>query len=170
MGVSSPVRTRTPTYYLDFELEPGTSHSQRIPKGWTTFAYTLDGKTVFEGGTLGDIRFNFIVSTGLPLFHQVPMITLLRTAAPSCLIKATETQYYFLISLARNRVSYSLPENLSGSRSPSGDHLSCPRRRRWKRRSEISRVVEMDSKGPRPGYLRLGEKKWEYDFEVIPET
>lgn len=51
MGVSSPVRTRTPTYYLDFELEPGTSHSQRIPKGWTTFAYTLDGKTVFEGGS-----------------------------------------------------------------------------------------------------------------------
>ena len=76
MGGSSPVRTRTPTYYLDFELEPGASHSQRIPKGWTTFAYTLDGKTVFEGGTLGDIWFYLTISTGLPLFQQVPMITL----------------------------------------------------------------------------------------------
>ena len=51
MGVSSPVRTRTPTYYLDFEVEPGASHSQLIPEGWTTFAYTLDGESTFEGGT-----------------------------------------------------------------------------------------------------------------------
>lgn len=50
MDVASPVRTRTPTYYLDFELEPGASHSQLIPEGWTTFAYTLDGETTFEGG------------------------------------------------------------------------------------------------------------------------
>ena len=51
MDVASPVRTRTPTYYLDFELEPGASHSQLIPEGWTTFAYTLDGETTFEGGS-----------------------------------------------------------------------------------------------------------------------
>ena len=76
MGVSSPVRTRTPTYYLDFELEPGTSHSQRIPKGWTTFAYTLDGKTVFEGGTLSGIQFDLTILTGLPPFQQALMITL----------------------------------------------------------------------------------------------
>ena len=76
MGVSSPVRTRTPTYYLDFELGPGTSHSQRIPKGWTTFAYTLDGKTVFEGGTPGDIQFDLTISSGLTSFQQALMITL----------------------------------------------------------------------------------------------
>ena len=55
MGVASPVRTRTPTYYLDFELRPGASHSQPIPTGWNTFAYTLDGETTFEGGTLHSV-------------------------------------------------------------------------------------------------------------------
>ena len=57
MGVASPVRTRTPTYYLDFELRPGASHSQPIPTGWNSFAYTLDGETTFEGGTLHALCF-----------------------------------------------------------------------------------------------------------------
>ncbi len=49
MGIKSPVRTRTPTFYLDFELSPGSSHVQAIPSGWTTFAYTLEGITKFGG-------------------------------------------------------------------------------------------------------------------------
>ena len=44
MGVESPVRTRTPTYYLDFTLLPGSTLNQEIPSGWTTFLYTLSGK------------------------------------------------------------------------------------------------------------------------------
>ena len=40
----SPVRTRTPTYYLDFTLAAGSSLEQEIPPGWTTFLYTLRGK------------------------------------------------------------------------------------------------------------------------------
>ncbi len=48
MGLESKVRTRTPTYYLDFNIKPGASFSQPIPKGWTTFAYTLDGTVKFS--------------------------------------------------------------------------------------------------------------------------
>jgi len=41
LGVSSPVRTITPTYYLDFRVKPGAEHIQEIPEGWTVFVYTL---------------------------------------------------------------------------------------------------------------------------------
>ena len=44
MGVVSPVRTRTPTYYLDFTLLSGSRLNQEIPSGWTTFLYTLRGQ------------------------------------------------------------------------------------------------------------------------------
>ena len=44
MGVVSPVRTRTPTYYLDFTLVAGSTLNQEIPSGWTAFVYTLRGK------------------------------------------------------------------------------------------------------------------------------
>jgi redox-sensitive bicupin YhaK (pirin superfamily) len=47
MGVKSPVRTRTPTYYLDFEMSPGSSFEQDVPEAWTTFVYTLEGKVKF---------------------------------------------------------------------------------------------------------------------------
>ncbi|XP_033057309.1 pirin [Trachypithecus francoisi] len=39
----SKVYTRTPTLYLDFKLDPGAKHSQPIPKGWTSFIYTISG-------------------------------------------------------------------------------------------------------------------------------
>ena len=44
MNIKSPVRTRTPTYYLDFEMKPGSSFVQNVPQGWTTFIYTLEGE------------------------------------------------------------------------------------------------------------------------------
>jgi len=52
MGVKSMVRTRTPTYYLDFKLAPSKDKAclpfiQYIPSGWTTFAYVLEGKVSF---------------------------------------------------------------------------------------------------------------------------
>ena len=43
MGVTSPVRTRTPTYYLDVRMKPGSKYSQEVPEGWTTFVYILEG-------------------------------------------------------------------------------------------------------------------------------
>ena len=43
MNIKSPVRTRTPTYYLDFEMAPNSSHIQNVSVGWTTFIYTLEG-------------------------------------------------------------------------------------------------------------------------------
>ena len=49
MGAVSPVRTRTPTYYLDFTLQPGSSLTQEIPSGWTTFVYTLRGRIEIGG-------------------------------------------------------------------------------------------------------------------------
>ena len=44
MNIKSPVRTRTPTYYLDFEMNPGSSFVQNVPQGWTSFIYTLEGE------------------------------------------------------------------------------------------------------------------------------
>ncbi|XP_022418425.1 pirin isoform X1 [Delphinapterus leucas] len=35
--------THTPTLYLDFRLGQGAKHSQPIPKGWTSFIYTISG-------------------------------------------------------------------------------------------------------------------------------
>ena len=43
MGIKSPVRTLSPTYYLDFVLKPGSSFVQYVPQDWTTFIYTLNG-------------------------------------------------------------------------------------------------------------------------------
>ena len=47
LGVSSEVRTRTPTYYLDISLDPGSRHSQEVPDSWTTFVYILSGTLRF---------------------------------------------------------------------------------------------------------------------------
>ena len=47
MGVKSDIRTLTPTFYLDFTVQPGAQFSQPIKDGWTTFAYTLDGTLKF---------------------------------------------------------------------------------------------------------------------------
>ena len=52
MGVVSPVRTRTPTYYLDFTLVAGSTLNQEIPPGWTTLVYTLRGKIKIGGEDL----------------------------------------------------------------------------------------------------------------------
>ncbi|CAA6659850.1 unnamed protein product [Spirodela intermedia] len=46
-GVKSPVYTRTPTMYLDFTLKPGAKVHQRVPEGWTSFVYVVDGEGVF---------------------------------------------------------------------------------------------------------------------------
>lgn len=43
MGVKSPVKTYTPTMYLDFKLEPNATFSQPTPNHYNTFLYTLEG-------------------------------------------------------------------------------------------------------------------------------
>ncbi|XP_077002470.1 pirin isoform X2 [Tamandua tetradactyla] len=43
LGMKSKIYTRTPTLYLDFTLDQGAKHSQPIPKGWTSFIYTISG-------------------------------------------------------------------------------------------------------------------------------
>ncbi len=50
LGVKSPVRTRTPTMYLDIALEAGKELQQPIPAGWNAFAYVFDGPVSFGGG------------------------------------------------------------------------------------------------------------------------
>jgi len=50
MGIKSPVRTRTPTFYLDFKFLPGSNFTQDVPADWTCFAYILAGKFRFGGG------------------------------------------------------------------------------------------------------------------------
>lgn len=49
-GASSPVRTRTPTMYLDFKLESGAHMTQPVTEGWNGFLYVLSGSGEFGGG------------------------------------------------------------------------------------------------------------------------
>ncbi|MQL95665.1 hypothetical protein Taro_028338 [Colocasia esculenta] len=47
MGVKSPIRTRTPTMYLDFTLSPSSRLRQPVPPTWNSFVYVLEGEGVF---------------------------------------------------------------------------------------------------------------------------
>ncbi|CAL1527995.1 unnamed protein product [Lymnaea stagnalis] len=46
-GIKSPVYTRTPTYYLDFKMSPGSVLDQPVPAEWNTFVYILSGEAWF---------------------------------------------------------------------------------------------------------------------------
>jgi len=48
MDIKSPVRTRTPCYYLDIEMNSNSKFTQNIPPTWTTFIYTLKGNVKIE--------------------------------------------------------------------------------------------------------------------------
>jgi len=52
LGVSSQVRTRSPTCYLDFTIQPGKSFEQPIPDGWNAFVFTLQGEALFGSNEL----------------------------------------------------------------------------------------------------------------------
>ncbi|XP_052797180.1 pirin-like isoform X3 [Mya arenaria] len=47
LGIKSPVKTRTPTMYLDFKLEKGATLVQNVHEGWTGFVYILSGSAMF---------------------------------------------------------------------------------------------------------------------------
>jgi len=51
MGTTSPVKTRSPTMYLDFNIEPHKEFVQEIPDGWNAFVYTMKG-SAFYGNSL----------------------------------------------------------------------------------------------------------------------
>lgn len=66
-GASSPVRTRTPTMYLDFKLDPGATMSQPVTKGWNGFIYVLKGVGKFGGGdswTESDAHHTLVLGPG----------------------------------------------------------------------------------------------------------
>ncbi|MXQ98809.1 hypothetical protein E5288_WYG005316 [Bos mutus] len=48
LGIKSKIYTYTPTLYLDFKLDQGAKHVQSIPKGWTSFIYTISGNVYIE--------------------------------------------------------------------------------------------------------------------------
>ncbi|KAJ2894414.1 Pirin-like protein [Zalerion maritima] len=41
----------TPVWILDFNIQPGGSVAQPLPKGWNSFLYTLEGETTFGVGS-----------------------------------------------------------------------------------------------------------------------
>ena len=51
MDVKSPVKTYTPTMYLDFKLEPNATFSQPTPKHYNTFIYTIEGDVIVGDDT-----------------------------------------------------------------------------------------------------------------------
>jgi len=63
MGIKSAVRTRTPTFYLDFKFVPGTKFTQDVPDGWTCFAYILAGNFKFGGSKSVDAHNTVLFNT-----------------------------------------------------------------------------------------------------------
>ncbi|CAL5063758.1 unnamed protein product [Urochloa decumbens] len=53
MGARSPVRTRTPTMYLDFTVRPRAAVRQPVDASWNAFAYVLEGEGVFGSDRCG---------------------------------------------------------------------------------------------------------------------
>ena len=53
-GVQSQVlRTKeTPVHYIHFAMAPGSELTQKVPPGWNSFAYTLEGSADFGDGVL----------------------------------------------------------------------------------------------------------------------
>ena len=43
LGVKSPVKTRTPTYFIDFTLQEGQSYEHIIPATWNSMIYNYQG-------------------------------------------------------------------------------------------------------------------------------
>ncbi len=60
-GVESPVYTMTPTMYIDFSMEGGSTLKQAIPKGWNGFVYVLEGSATF-GGHKGSAHHTLVLS------------------------------------------------------------------------------------------------------------
>jgi quercetin 2,3-dioxygenase len=53
MGVRSPVRTRTPTLYLDFTVRPRGLVRQPVRAAWNAFAYVLEGEAAVGADRAG---------------------------------------------------------------------------------------------------------------------
>jgi len=69
LGIKSGVRTRTPTLYLDFKMDPHSTFIQDTPEDWNCFAYVLDGKLQIGGdennaGKLVQSSYTAILSKG----------------------------------------------------------------------------------------------------------
>ena len=47
LGKGAVIETRTPIFYLDYELAPGASLEQPAPPEYNTFAYVVEGEGVF---------------------------------------------------------------------------------------------------------------------------
>ena len=65
--LQSPVRTRTPTMYLDFKLDSGATMSQPVTEGWNGFIYVLKGVGKFGGGnswTESDAHHTLVLGPG----------------------------------------------------------------------------------------------------------
>lgn len=60
-GTKSPVYTRTPTMYLDFDMEGGSTLNQPIPTGWNGFVYVLTGSAKFNG-KVGEAHHTLVLS------------------------------------------------------------------------------------------------------------
>ena len=56
MGKQAVIETRTPIVYLHYTIKPGGAVSQRVPSGYSAFAYVIDGSGRFgaEGERGGD--------------------------------------------------------------------------------------------------------------------
>ncbi|CAI8037981.1 Pirin-like protein [Geodia barretti] len=63
-GASSPVRTRTPTMYLDFKLDPGAHMTQPVTESWNGFIYVLRGTGEFGGETESGPHHTLVLGPG----------------------------------------------------------------------------------------------------------
>lgn len=52
LGVRSETVTRTPAYFLDFKMQPGSILAQNVNNGWNSYMYVIEGKVAVAGREL----------------------------------------------------------------------------------------------------------------------
>lgn len=80
-GIKSPVKTRTPTMYLDFKMEPNSALDQAVPTDWNAFVYTLSGEAFF----------------GEDEHHGKAHETLVLSQGPNFIVKTKESPVHFVL-------------------------------------------------------------------------
>ena len=50
-GVKGPITARTPAYFIDFVLQPGTEYEHVIPKEWNCMVICHQGSMTLQGST-----------------------------------------------------------------------------------------------------------------------
>lgn len=63
-GQTARTVTRTPTYYLDVELQPRVVFDQEIPDGWNGYVYVINGSIMINGTNVNRFQAGVLTQNG----------------------------------------------------------------------------------------------------------